>query len=255
MDAIVLGGAENSKTMKKMAGSRYEAQIEITGLPMINFVLDVLEKMESIEKIIVVTPDEVAAGIKGKKIWKVLPPGANMVESLNKALAFCPRGEQVLILTSDIPLITAEALGDFLQKCRERKADIYYSLVPREIIEGKYQGVKRTYVRLKEGTYTGGNVVMLDPKVVLEHGDSIRQAVALRKHPLKLCRLLGIKFFLKFLAGRLTVPEVERRVEEILKIKGAGIVSLYPEIGIDVDKPSDLQLVRAVLESKEPLGL
>ena len=73
MDAIVLGGAENSKTMKKMAGSRYEAQIEITGLPMINFVLDVLEKMESIEKIIVVTPDEVAAGIKGKKIWKGFP--------------------------------------------------------------------------------------------------------------------------------------------------------------------------------------
>lgn len=250
MDAIVLAGAENSKIMKKMAGSRYEAQIEITGLPMINFVLDVLEKLESIKRIIVVTPEEVAAGIKGSKIWKVVPPGENMVDSLNRALEFCPRGEQVLLLTSDIPLITAEALNDFLQKCREKKADIYYSLVPQEIIEGKYQGVKRTYVRLKEGTYTGGNVVMLDPKVVLEHGNSIRQAVELRKHPLKLCRLLGIKFFLKFLGGSLTVTEVETRVEEILKIRGVGIVSLYPEIGIDVDKPSDLQLVRTVLEGK-----
>jgi len=252
MDAIVLGGAVNSETMKKIAGSRYEAQIEITGRPMIDFVLSALDKLESIERIIVVTAEEVADGIRGRKIWKVITPGENMVDSLNRALECCPKGKQVLLLTSDIPLITAEALGDFLQQCRKKKADIYYTLVPQRVIEGKYQGIKRTYVRLKEGIFTGGNVVMLDPKVVLEHGNSIRQAVELRKHPLKLCRLLGIKFFLKFLGGRLTVTEIELRVEEILKIKGTGIVSLYPEIGIDVDKPSDLQFARAVLEGKKP---
>ena len=48
------------------------------------------------------------------------------------------------------------------------------------------------------------------------------------------------------------MAEVEVRVEELIKLKGAGVVSLYPEIGIDVDKPSDLQFARAVLEQRAP---
>lgn len=250
MDAVILGGAENSGALKKSADARYEAQIEITGRPMIDFVVAALEKLECIDRVVVVAAEEVAARLKGNKIWKVVPPGPDMVESLHRALSYLRRGEHVLVLTSDIPLITAEALRDFLQQCRKREADIYYSLVPRQVIEERFKGVQRTYVRLKDGTFTGGNVVLLNPDAVLAYSDYLRQAVQLRKHPLKLCRLLGIKFFLKFLGGRLTVSEIEVRVEELIKLKGAGIVSLHPEIGIDVDKPSDLQFARAILEQR-----
>jgi|SRR5690554_1336012 GTP:adenosylcobinamide-phosphate guanylyltransferase len=256
MDAVILGGAENSGSLKKSAGARYEAQIEITGRPMIDFVVAALDKLECIDRVVVVAAEEVAAGLKGKKIWKVVSPGPDMVESLHRALQSF-RGEgggYVLVLSSDIPLITVEALRDFLQQCQEREADIYYSLVPRQAIEERFAGVQRTYVRLKDGTFTGGNVVLINPEAILSYSDYLRQAIQLRKHPLKLCRLLGIKFFLKFLAGRLTVSEIEVRVEELIKLKGAGVVSLYPEIGIDVDKPSDLQFARAILEQR-PTGL
>lgn len=252
MDAVILGGAENSGALKKSDGSRYEAQIEITGRPMIDFVLAALEKLESIDRVVVVATEEVAAGLKGEKIWRIVPPGVNMVESLNRALQFFRPGEFVLVLSSDIPLITTEALRDFLQQCRRKEADIYYSLVPRQVIEERFKGVQRTYIRLKDGTFTGGNVVLINPGAVLAHRDYLHQAVQLRKHPFKLCRLLGIKFFLKFLGGRLTVAEIEMRVEELLKLKGAGVVSLHPEIGIDVDKPSDLKFAQTVLEKRDP---
>lgn len=250
MDAVILGGAENSGSLKKSADARYEAQIEITGRPMIDFVVAALEKLECIDRVVVVAADEVAAGLKGKKIWKVVPPGPDMVESLHRALRLLRQGGHVLVLSSDIPLITAEALRDFLRQCQEREADIYYSLVPRRVIEERFKGVQRTYVRLKDGIFTGGNVVLINPEAVLAYSHYLRQAIQLRKHPLKLCRLLGIKFFLKFLGGRLTVAEVEVRVEELIKLKGAGVISLHPEIGIDVDKPSDLQFARAVLEQR-----
>ena len=252
MDAVILGGAVNSGSLKKSAAARYEAQIEITGRPMIDFVVAALDKLENIDRVVVGVADEVAAGLRGKKIWKVVPPRPAMVESLHRALSLVGGGGHVLVLTSDIPLITAEALRDFLEQCRKREADIYYSLVPRRVIEERFSGVQRTYVRLKDGTFTGGNVVLLNPEAVLACSHYLRQAVQLRKHPVKLCRLLGIKFFLKFLGGRLTVAEVEVRVEELIKLKGAGVVSLYPEIGIDVDKPSDLQFARAVLEQRAP---
>ena len=250
MDAVILGGAENTGALKKSAGARYEAQIEIGGRPMIDFVAAALEQLENIDRVVVVAAEEVAAGLKGKKIWKVVPPGPDMVESLHRALRVLQQGENVLVLTDDIPLITAEALRDFLRQCQKREAEIYYSLVPRQVIEERFKGVQRTYVRLKDGTFTGGNVVLLDPEAVLAYSDYLRQAVQLRKHPVKLCRLLGIKFFLKFLGGQLTVSEIEARVEELIKLKGAGVVTMYPEIGIDVDKPSDLQFAQAILEQR-----
>ncbi|HBG17165.1 MAG TPA: hypothetical protein DDW93_10325 [Firmicutes bacterium] len=89
---------------------------------------------------------------------------------------------------------------------------------------------------------------MMEAKTIHTYKDRLQQAIALRKHPLKLCRLLGIKFLFKLMTGSLRVTEIESRVEEIVKVKGAGVISLFPEIGVDVDKPSDLELVRAILK-------
>ena len=176
------------------------ADRRVTGRPMIDFVAAALEQLENIDRVVVVAAEEVAAGLKGRKYGRS-SPGPDMVESLHRALRVLQQGENVLVLTADIPLITAEALRDFLRQCQKREAEIYYSLVPRQVIEERFKGVQRTYVRLKDGTFTGGNVVLLDPEAVLAYSDYLRQAVQLRKHPVKLCRLLGIKFFLKFWEG------------------------------------------------------
>ena len=61
-------------------------------------------------------------------------------------------------------------------------------------------------------------------------------------------RMLGFVFILKFLAKQLSMGELEKRASSILGYKGVFIISPYPELGTDVDKPSDLQLVRKALE-------
>jgi len=47
----------------------------------------------------------------------------------------------------------------------------------------------------------------------------------------------------------LSIKEIEERIEKILHFKGAAIVTPYAEIGIDVDKPSDLDLVERYIAS------
>lgn len=247
MDAIILGGALNKGALRESDDQKYEAAIKIHDQPMVQYVLAALEKMQSIEQMIMVAPEEMADSIVSKKRLEFVPPGDSMVDSLLRALSRLDTDKHVLVLTSDIPLITPEALEDFLQQCAKREADIYYSFVPKEAIEEKYPGVHRTYVRLLDGTFTGGNVVLINPQVVLARRQRILQAVQLRKHPVKLCRMLGFKFFLKLMIGRLSVAEIEKRVGEILGFIGAGIVSKYPEVGVDVDKPSDLELAKACL--------
>jgi|SRR5690554_468449 len=250
MNAIVLGGAVNKGALRESAG-KYEASIRIHNIPMVEYVITALEKMKTIEQIILVAPEGLIDPAKRSKRLEFVPPGNTMVDSLLKGLDGLDSCQHVLVLTSDIPLITPEALEDFLYQCSLKEADIYYSFVPKEIIEDRYQGVNRTYVRLSDGVFTGGNVVLINPQVILSRRERILQAVQLRKHPVKLCRVLGSNFFIKLMVGRLTVAEIEERVGEILGFKGAGIISNYPEVGIDVDKPSDLELAKTILEKKE----
>jgi hypothetical protein len=152
--------------------------------------------------------------------------------------------EKVIIATADIPMLTPEAVHDFLENCAQYDADFYYPIVAKEENEKAYPGICRTYVKLKEGTYTGGNIFLVNPNVIRNCMEVAKHIVAHRKNPFRLSRILGLKFVFQFIWGTLTLPDVARRVSELLKLRGAVIVSTYPEVGIDVDKPSDLDLVR-----------
>jgi hypothetical protein len=40
------------------------------------------------------------------------------------------------------------------------------------------------------------------------------------------------------------VPVAERRVSELVGVRGRAVISDYPEIGVDMDKASDLELIQ-----------
>lgn len=249
VEAIVLAGADNGGKLKEVSEHPYEALISIEGRPMIHYVLDALASTPSVKRVVVVGPVEAlkAAGV-GDDVELVQSSGG-MVHNLSIGVEKVRADDPVLIVTSDIPLITAEAIDDFLGRCEAEKADIYYPIVRKELNEARFPGVRRTYVHLKDGIYTGGNLALIRPEVVPACHNMIAQAVAMRKNPLKMSRLLGLKFIVKLLFRRLTMAEIEDRVERILGFRGIGVVSNYPEVGIDVDKPEDVEIVAAALRA------
>jgi len=85
---------------------------------------------------------------------------------------------------------------------------------------------------------------LVNPAIVDHCMDVAEEMIDNRKNPLKLCRLLGWSFVIRFLCGVLKLQDVEQRVSQLLQVTGAVILSPYPELGIDVDKPSDLEMVR-----------
>jgi hypothetical protein len=61
-------------------------------------------------------------------------------------------------------------------------------------------------------------------------------------------------FIVKFLTKQLSLRELEQRASEILGHSGVIIISPYPELSNDIDKPSDLQLAEktiAAVQDKE----
>jgi hypothetical protein len=69
-----------------------------------------------------------------------------------------------------------------------------------------------------------------------------------RKNIWQQVRLLGIGTLIKFALRRLTVADAERVASRALGCQGRAVITPYPEMGMDVDKPHQLDMARAILE-------
>lgn len=153
-----------------------------------------------------------------------------------------------IIATSDIPMVKGEAIRDFVEKCQIRSIDLGYPIIDKKLNDQKYPDVKRTYVKMKEGTYTGGNIVYLNPKIVEKCTRKAKQLIEYRKNPFKMGRVLGFTFLIRLALGKLPISKVEDKIQRMFDIRGSAILTDYPEIGNDVDKPSDVEFMNKYLK-------
>lgn len=252
MDAIILGGG----TLKGLAsnGTSSKALIQIDNKPMVEYLIDTLHETSFISKIVAIVPLSAQYENWAPKVHKVLKAGDSFIDNLCNGLEYLenmPGGcsERVMVASCDIPLITAKVIEDFIDLSSSIDADIIYPIIPKDVVERRYPETKRTYAKMKEGRFTGGNIMVVCPRAVLKNSDLVKQAYALRKSPLKLSRKLGPKFIMKFLTKSLSVAEAEQRVGEMLNAKSRAVVVSHPEIGIDVDKVEDLEFVQKILRT------
>ncbi len=241
VDAIVLAGSPNTGPLKDCSPARYEALIPIGDKTMVEYVVEALKASKRINRILVVGPlDELAEIMPG--YVTVVPAGKSLLENLMEGLKYLSGADMVLMATCDIPMITPQAIENFLDLCAGKQADIYYPVISQKDVERIYPNTRRTYVSLKEGQFTGGNLFLFKPEVVEGCMKKGQQLVSARKSPLKMCKLLGTMFLIRFLLRQVSLREAESRVSTVLGVNGVVVVSSYPEVGVDVDKPSDLQL-------------
>lgn len=242
VNALVLAGSPNDGPLKDCSPARYEALISIGGKTMVEYVLDALKATGKINRIVVVGPAEELKKLLPGDIT-VVTAGRDLMGNLLEGLKHLPGAQRVLMATCDIPMITTQAIDNFLDLCSNQEADLYYPVIPRREVEKNYPLTRRTYVSFKEGQYTGGNLFLFNPAVVEGCMRQGQRLVDARKSPLRLGRMLGLTFLLKFLLHRVTLKEAEAHASGLLGVKGAVVISNYPEVGVDVDKPSDLELV------------
>ncbi|WP_158509711.1 NTP transferase domain-containing protein [Limnochorda pilosa] len=251
MDAVVLAGAPNTGRLREVSPAPYEALIEIAGRPMVTYVLDALQGSGQVGRLVVVGPQELDPVVALYRRAERIAPGPDVMANVRAGiehLGSMNRTDPILVSTSDIPLLTPEAVDDFLTRCRQMgELDVYYPVVLRERSEAAYPGVERTYMRLKDGVVTGGNLFLLRGDVIDRCGTFLEEAVTLRKNPLRMSRLLGPRVIVKLAVNRLSTDDVARRIYDMLGLKGRAVFTPYAEIGVDVDKPSDLELARTAL--------
>ena len=233
VDAIVLAGGKNDAEMIAATGVENRALVELAaGRTMLDFVVAALSSAQTVGRIFIVGDVPVRADTDR---------GADPLV-----------GGRALLVTSDIPFITADAVDDFVVRAARRPADLCYPIVPMADYDTQFAGMKRTTLKLAEGRFTGGNIMLCDPVRILANRETMARSYAARKDVLALGRMLGWGFVARIILSQtiapafLDVAKVEIAVGRVLGPGGtaAAIITRHPSLGTDVDKPEDVEFAR-----------
>lgn len=247
LDAVILAGSPNTGTLRECSDETYEAAIRLGHKPMIRYVVDALLQSGEIDRIAVTGPPQLKDEFPEEQVVMAQVEGTVIGNTIS-ALSLVDNTKHVLIATCDIPLLTPCAVKDLIEACRRETADFYYPIVPMPEVDRCFPGIKRTAVKLREGTFTGGNLFIVNPGMLIKNAAKAQEFVNYRKSPLKLSKLLGFSFVFKLLLNRLSIPELEKKISDMMGLTAKAVITMFPEIGVDLDKPSDYQVISKFLD-------
>ena len=252
--ALILAGGKLAPELVAVAeGATNRALIRVgaSGETMLDLVVNAVRGgMGGAERILVAGDVPLPAGCEA------VPGGDSLVETLmNGANALYASETRLLIATADAPFLSAEAVADFLRRAAAvQPTPFAYPLIEAGACVKAFPGMKRTVLKLAEGTFTGGNLALLDPVFLRQSAPAIRAAYAQRKNVAGLAQQLGAETIARLLLSRLFphllgIAHIERALGKLLRSDTPrAIITPFAEIGADVDRPEDVALARSILQ-------
>jgi len=228
------------------AGVARKAIVPIAGRPMIDYVIDALSTSQ------VQSPFAVS-GFEADYDTRLsqAPSGAGPA---NSALLGAKHvGEfPLLITTCDHPLLTPQMIESYIQGAQDSGADFCVGLADKSVIAPAYPHVKRTYLKFADRSVSGCNLFYIANEKGLAAIEFWQTAQQHRKQPWKLARAFSLPLLFSFLTGRLTLDGAFNHASKVLDITAKPVLLPFAEAAIDVDKPSDKDLVEAIFVGGYP---
>ena len=247
IDAVVLAGGPRDALAALAPGAPNKAFVPVAGTSLVARTLSALRSAPSVGTLTSVAPLVSCGSPDLAAADRFRVAGTTMVESLRSGLRDAPPDELVLVCASDLPVLTAAAVEEFLALAVASSADLVYACVERKTHLAKYPDVPHTWARLRDGTYCGAGCVALRPRVLAGLGGLLGRLGAARKNPLRLASIFGPSILTRYAVGRLTLPAVERRATMLVGCKAAAAVCTHPEIAVNVDRLGDFALAARLI--------
>jgi 2-C-methyl-D-erythritol 4-phosphate cytidylyltransferase len=255
--AVVLAGRRGpDDSLAAAAGAPHRAFLDIHGTPMLERVLRTLVSTPCIAEIVVSidTPGLLeefggidrlrrAAGRRMRVAAATDSPSRSVLEILDEG----PPEQPVLVTTADHPLLDVEMVEGFLARAEDRGGDVAAGLVPSAVVRERFPDAHRTYLPFRDERYSGANLFALMTPRAREAVRFWMRAESFRKRPWRLVATFGLRALLLFLGRRLDLEGAFEEVSRSLGVRVQPIVLERAEAAVDVDKLSDLTLVREIL--------
>ena len=256
MDAIVTAGGipQPEDPLYTYSHGDSKALIDVAGKPMIQWVLDALGDAKHVDNVIVIGLSPKSGVTCKKPTYYLSNQGrmlSNIVMGVNKSLELNKKNKYVLIVSSDIPTLKSEMVDWLVEKCSETEDDLYYGVCPRDVMEARFPESRRTWTHLKDMDVCGADISISHVRNATEHLEIWEALIGNRKSPLRQAGIIGFGTLFKLFTRQLTLQEAVERVSARIGIKGRAIVWSYAEPCMDVDKPHQLEMLRADLVKQQ----
>ena len=253
-DAIVLAGGLVSPEDPFYAdcpnGRRSLADVH--GKPMVQWVLDAFSGSEAVDEIVIMgLPPE--SDLQSSKPLHYLSDEGGIFEKMRRGVAYGsqihPQRTKFITASADIPAITPEIVNWLTGKVEEDLDHLlYYTVIPQSVMEARFPNAGRSFVRFSDIKVCGGDLNVVDKDVFSKERAIWQRLANTRKHPLQQAALLGFDTLLLVALHCITLDGAVKKICRKLEITGEALISPYAEIGMDADKPHQLEILRTALE-------
>jgi GTP:adenosylcobinamide-phosphate guanylyltransferase len=251
---ILLAGGEKGPLFET-TGYVEKALIPIHGKPMLSRVIEAFRASERVDKIVVVGSSNLDSLEAMVHVRKRIFTGLNVVQNLMHAVTYVKHRlhggasdhDGYVISFCDAVFLTPEIIDDTLRSIEDLDSDIVLHYVEKATFEQAGLPTKRTYIPIAGKHYTGSTIYYV--RKFSKVFTALPRLAELRKHrkdPEALLRLIHCE--------GADLPEIEAALSRELAARVRICISPHARIGVDVDKPSDLELAKRVLQEDEALG-
>lgn len=246
--AVVLAGQDPGRTdpLAAAEGTPYKALVTFAGAPLVVHAVHALAQSPRVGEIAVVgLPPDVQPEF-GVPVHRLAGRGGMLDNAQAGVEFFAPRapGGYVLVCGGDAPLLSAQAVTWFLDACHPPQGDIYWAIAARPTVESAFPGARRSWLRTADGAFCSADLFLARAGAAHAADAPLRAALARRKRPLALVRMVGLGWTLRLLLGRARVPGLVGRVQELFGVSLRVVELPFPGAAMDVDKPEHLALLR-----------
>lgn len=254
---ILAGNRREGDSVATLTGVSHKALAPINGVPMLLRLYRTLRNSSGVVDIHVCIDDsallesipELAAAHASGRL-KIISPAESPAASLAKALAVIGLESPLLTTTADHPLLTPEMVAHMLDHA-PAGADLCVGLAEAQTVTAVYPDAIRTFYRFGGRRFSGCNLFLACGDGAGKVAAYWQQMERYRKRPLRLVWEIGPLALARMLLGLLTL---DGAFEHISRLTGARIKPVllpFAEAPIDVDKPSDYELVSEILRRRE----
>jgi molybdopterin-guanine dinucleotide biosynthesis protein A len=246
LTCVVLAGGPKDAVAQLDPGAPNKAFVPIAGRALVARTIDALRAAPSIGYIIAVAPGSAHTHPALANADELRGDGERITDSLRSGLAHLPPDQLVVVCASDLPVLTAAAVEEFAALASAAEADAVYSCVERATHLARFPEIPHTWARLRNGTYCGGGMVALRPRVMPALEQFLERLGAARKNPLALTSIFGWDILARYAFGRLTVSQAEQRASQLLRASARAAICTHAEIAVNVDRVSDVPLAETL---------
>lgn len=254
--AIVLAGSRPGRDpLASAAGVPTKALVPIAGRPMLDHVVRTLVGHPGLSGVLVLAQQPDMLVSDPQCAWMAAEPkvrfaasGSGISQSLLDLLDSPETRLPLLVTTADNVLLNYAMIDDFLAQAVG--ADIAVAMVERRVLLARYPQSKRTWLKFRDGWWSGANLFWLgsmQARGVVAFWRGVEQD---RKKGWKILAAFGPFLLLASALRLLSIRQGIALAGRRFAVKARVVPMAQAEACIDADKPVDVTLIEEIIAAR-----